>query len=145
MQTTTWQSNNAAPRGSTGLVETCKEVAGPMGFQSNLISSTSAQQKAKSREITRVSSQLLIALPFNLQGKHDPRIRPFHLSNVDIWSRIVPCHGHCPMHCAMVSRVPWPPPTRGTTPPSGDQCLETLPNVPWGKAAVLDQLEKLVC
>lgn len=32
---TAWQSNNAIPGGSTGLGETCEEVAGPWGFQGN--------------------------------------------------------------------------------------------------------------
>lgn len=44
---TAWQSNNVIPAGSAGLGETCEEVAGPVGFQGNLISSTSAPQKAR--------------------------------------------------------------------------------------------------
>lgn len=46
-QRTPRQSNNVVPGGSTGLLEACGEVAGPAGFQGNLISSTLALQKAR--------------------------------------------------------------------------------------------------
>lgn len=47
------QSSAIVLGGSAGLRETYKEAAGPLGFQGNLISSTSALQESKGKDVIK--------------------------------------------------------------------------------------------